>query len=150
MYLYHATFEAYLPGITEKGLIPDVQKNWPDCAAGFVYLANDMAGAISFCETAEDVSPDVYDSGICCFEVDANVLDASLLSDDPNMIWEPDEEPWCFVYTGRIPYEALRLCWTEELGEIKRLRTAGSNNLLLFARKTPVLALLYPKGAFKL
>lgn len=120
MQLYHATFQSYLPGIAEQGLIPDGQKNWPDCPAGFVYLANDMAGAIAFCETVEDLDSAVYDSGICCFEVDVNALDSTLLSADPNIIWEPEEDPWCFVYAGQIPYEALRLCWTETLGEIKQ------------------------------
>lgn len=118
MKLYHATFESYLPGIRDQGLVPDAKKNWADCAAGFVYLSNDMSGAVSFCEAAEDVPSDVSDSGICCFEVDTKVLDRSCLATDPNILWEPDEDPWCFVYAGRIPYNALRLCWTEELGEI--------------------------------
>lgn len=119
MKLYHATFRAYLPGIKAHGLVPDAQKNWADCAEGFVYLASDLSGSVSFCEAAEDISEDIVDSGICCFEVDTAFPDASCLSVDPNILWEPEEEPWCFVYAGNIPYDALRLCWTEELGEIK-------------------------------
>lgn len=115
MKLYHATFCSYLPAIADLGLIPDAQKNWKDCASGFVYLTNDMSGAISFCEAAEDVPSDIYDSGICCFEISSDALDPSLMSVDPNMMWGSDEEPWCFVYAGRIPYNALQLCWSEKM-----------------------------------
>lgn len=119
MKLYHATFQSYLSSIKENGLIPDYQNNWADCASGFAYLANDMAGADSFCEVAEDTPADVFDSGICSFEIDSTLLDPALLSIDPNILWEDDETPWCFVYAGQILCDALRLCWTEDLGDIK-------------------------------
>lgn len=118
MKLYHATYQAYLSDIEENGLLPDQQKNWADCASGFVYLANDKDGAISFCETAEDVPGEVFDSGICCFEIDSDVLDPALLSVDPNILLEDNESPWCFVYAAQISPDALSLCWTEELGDI--------------------------------
>ena len=117
--LYHATYQAYLSSIKENGLLPDQQKNWADCASGFVYLANDKDGAISFCEIAEDTPASVFNSGICCFEIDSAVLDPALLSVDPNILWEDDETPWCFVYFAQILPDDLRLCWSEELGDIK-------------------------------
>ena len=119
MKLYHATYQAYLSSIEKNGLLPDQQKNWADCASGFVYLANDKDGAISFCETAEDAPAEVFNSGICCFEIESVLLDPALLSIDPNISWKDDESPWCFVYASQISPDVLRLCWTEELGDIR-------------------------------
>ena len=111
-------FVFLVSGIKVNGLLPGRHKNWTDSASDFVYLSSDMEGAISFCETAEDVSAEVFNSGICCFELNSDFLNLSLLSIDPNIMWENDEEPWCFVYAGPIPYNVLRLCWTEELGNL--------------------------------
>ena len=119
MKLYHATFQCYLSSIQKSGLLPNQQKNWADCESGFVYLASDKEGAISFCEVAEDTPAEVLNSGILCFEIDSVVLDPALLFIDPNILWEDDESPWCFVYASQISPDVLHLCWTEELGDIK-------------------------------
>ena len=115
MLLYHATFQAYLPSIMEKGLLPNQQKNLEDCEPGFVYLAKDMDAAISYCEVAEDTyESSVSESGICCFEISTENIDIKKLVKDPNILEDPDEDNGCYAYAGEIPSRHLRLCWQEE------------------------------------
>lgn len=113
MKLYHATFQAYCLSIEEKGLIPGQQKTWENCESGFVYLAEDMDGAVSFCEAAEDVSDEIYNSGICCYEVELSALDLTLLRDDPNILDPQEEGERCYAYAGEIPFDKLQMCWKE-------------------------------------
>lgn len=113
MKLYHATFQAYFTSIQEKGLVPDDNKTWQDCASGFVYLADDMEAAISFCEAAEDTPAEIFDSGICCFEIDSKFLDKNSLFSDPNILDAEDADPHYFAYAGKIQAHGLKLCWVE-------------------------------------
>lgn len=111
--LYHATYCANLEGIMEQGLVPGKRKNWRDCEDGFVYLATDPEVAVDFCEAAEDVPDEVYESGICCFEVDSGVLDGKRLVADPNMLEDDEIESGCFAYVGKIPFNDLVLVYRE-------------------------------------
>lgn len=120
MKLYHATFQAYLSSIEEKGLLPGQRQNWEDCASGFVYFAKDLDTAVSFCEISEDTPDEIIDSGICCFELDSESLEMSKLINDPNILEEEDDEPMgCYAYAGAVPYSAIRLCWREDIGFIR-------------------------------
>lgn len=114
MKLYHATFGSKRQSIEKNGLLINQNKVWPDCVSGYVYMASDMDGAISICEVAEDLPDEIYNSGICCFEIDTDALDTSLLFVDPNMLFAEDEEPWCFAYKGNIPHSDLKLCCNEQ------------------------------------
>lgn len=114
--LYHATLQTYLPEIKKDGLVPGKNKNW-DCESGFVYLSNDMDTAISFCEAVSDNTPEeVYDSGICCFELDINAIDMQYLYKDPNILDADnlsEDNVKCFAYAKPVPFHKLHLIWTE-------------------------------------
>lgn len=85
MKLYHATFSAYLPSILQHGLGAVQNKNWEFNVDGAVCLAEDPEIAVSFCECAEETPSEVYNSGICCLEIDADTMDQTLLSQDANL-----------------------------------------------------------------
>lgn len=112
MKLYHATYGANLESIFRLGLGALQKKNWVFTVDGGVCFADDMDLAISFCETAEDVCDEVYNSGIVCLEVDSEDLDSSLLFLDPN--YHPcDGKSSCFLYRGVIAPEFCEICFDE-------------------------------------
>lgn len=119
MKFYHATFQAYLTSIKANGLLPGQKQNWTDCPNNYIYLANDMDMAISFCEAAEDTPDLIYDSGICCFEIESDSLDQRQLTGDPNILGTDIYESGCYVYADKIPFSLLRLCWFDLLHPIK-------------------------------
>lgn len=111
MKLYHATFNAYVDSIMKSGLQGGLSKNYPDSEPHLVYLATDMETAISFCEIAEPAD-DIYDSGICCFEVTLDEASRAKLIYDPNII-DSDIYKCYYAYPGTIPPELLKLCKEE-------------------------------------
>ena len=68
--LYHATFRSNVDSIQENGLgnRASVNKNW-DISADFLYFSADLECARDFCESAEDVDDETYDSGIEVFAI---------------------------------------------------------------------------------
>jgi hypothetical protein len=105
MKLYHATYKARMPSIKEFGLGAKQFKNWIGISAdGVVYFSLDPYVAESYCEVAEDVEDEVYDSGIVILCVDSLELDECSL-------WEESE--YEVVYTGVISPELLYV-WDED------------------------------------
>lgn len=115
MKLYHATFQSYLGSILELGLVPSTHSNWDGCIPGFVYLSNSSDVAVSFCEASDLTPQEVYDSGICCFEIDSSKLNIELLFDDPNILDEPCDDTQCFAYAGTISPAFLQLFHEQKL-----------------------------------
>lgn len=117
MKLYHATYKANLESILELGLGAIQRKNWDISTDGVVCFSTDMDAAISYCETAEDVSDEVYDSGIVCLEIDSEKLNDSLLFLDSNILYEDEEEAECYCYRGIIAPEYCKVCCDENIEE---------------------------------
>lgn len=109
--LYHATFRKNLDGIKKFGLKSIPEKNWEDCEDGYVYLANDPFVAESNCETVADMLEDdaLCEEDIIVFGVKKEDLDLENfeLIQDPNIIFEEDEEIYSFAYSGTIPANLL-------------------------------------------
>ena len=68
--LYHATFSSNLASIQKNGLgnRKSVNKNW-DFSDDVLYFSADLECARDFCESAEDVDEETYDSGIEVFAI---------------------------------------------------------------------------------
>lgn len=109
MKLYHATYKARIESIKQFGLGAKQFKNWNISEDGKVYFAIDPYVAESYCEVAEDVEEDVYNSGIVILEVDSSNLDQRLFCRDGN---QRDENCSTIAYRGIIPYKWLRV-WNE-------------------------------------
>lgn len=124
MKLYHATFESYMPSILEHGLIPSTHSNWYGCASGFVYLSNNPDVAVSFCEASDATPQEVYDSGICCLEVDKEKLNTKLLFDDPNILDKPCDDGLCFAYAGSISPACLQIFYEEKISLSEQIASA--------------------------
>lgn len=99
---YHATYNAHLESIKEKGLIPNFCDNWGGLSSeqNGVYLSSDPFFAISCAESADYVEDDVYDSGIVVLAIDEKDLDQDKLSIDKNLKDEDGETS--FLYAGTI------------------------------------------------
>ena len=81
-FLYHATYEALIPSIKRTGLDSrEGELSWEFSIPGTVYLANDPDVAESYAEAAEEVSDEVYDSGIVVLKVASKDLDIDKLFD---------------------------------------------------------------------
>ena len=131
MLLYHATYRAYLDSILENGLLCEpphgawsLADDYGDSVSALclcVFLAKDDDVAESFAEAANEVSDDVYDSGIVILSVDSDDLDPDLLTYDPfyhSDIENEFEDPYfeeigvleqatCFAYRGDVAPELL-------------------------------------------
>lgn len=107
---YHASYGVYKNSILSEGLKTGRNPNWNgmDCC-GVIYLVDDVDVAGSFAECADLVNEDVFESGICVFEVDVKTLDRSLFNEDPNILFEDDDEVNSFIYPEDIPPSALKL-----------------------------------------
>ena len=105
--LYHATYNALLPLIKRDGL--DTRKAalaWEDSKPGIVYLANAPNVAESYAETADEVSDEIYDSGIVVLEIPTKGLDISKLHDDRNVRGNAPSDT--FEYHGQIPWSRIK------------------------------------------
>ena len=105
--LYHATYKALLPLIKRDGL--DTRKAalaWEDSKPGIVYLANAPNVAESYAETADEVSDEIYDSGIVVLEIPTKGLDISKLHDDRNVRGNAPSDT--FEYHGQIPWSRIK------------------------------------------
>lgn len=118
MKLFHATYRAHLNSIFAHGLGAVQKKNWDISVDGSVCFAEDMDLAISFCEAADKVSDEVFDSGIVCLEVDSESLMDELLFLDHNFLPGDDDDAWCFLYEGVVPPEHLKVCWKGNLKDV--------------------------------
>jgi hypothetical protein len=104
---YHATYKALLPSIKRTGLdTRKVQLAWEDSKPGIVYLANDPGVAESYAEASEDVSDEIYDSGIVILKIASKDLDLSKLHDDSN-VQEDDSDT--YEYHGQIPWSKIKI-----------------------------------------
>ena len=103
--LYHATYKALLPLIKKGGL--DTRKSalaWEDSKPGIVYLSNDPDVAESYAEAAEEVSDEIYDSGIVVLEIPTKGLKISKLHDDRNVQGDDSDT---YEYHGQIPWSKI-------------------------------------------
>lgn len=115
---YHATFNSYLSSIKKYGLGAKQNKNWDISEPGKIYWAWDPDIAISFCESAEDVSDEVYDSGIVVLSISAKELKG--VEDDSNIHdYLPDE---IITSTGIIPFSKLTIFEEMDEEEKKKFR----------------------------
>ncbi len=106
-FFYHATYGALLPSIEATGLdTREAALAWEDSKPGIVYLANDPAIAESYAEASDEVSDEIYDSGIVILKVASKDLDLSKLYDDSNVI-EDDSDT--YEYHGQIPWSKLSI-----------------------------------------
>lgn len=110
--LYHATFKAYIPEIKKYGLGAKQHKNWEISTDGVVCLTNDPEVANDFCECAEDVPEDIFESGIVVFMIDERCLDKNKLFVDPNVNIDEDDDNYddtveYLIYKGVIPSNQL-------------------------------------------
>ena len=105
-FFYHATYKALLPSIKATGLdTREASLAWEDSKPGIVYLANDPGVAESYAEAAEEVSDEIYDSGIVLLKISSKDLDISKLKDDSNVL-EDDSDT--YEYHGQIPWDKLQ------------------------------------------
>lgn len=109
--LYHATFRRNINGIRKSGIKNMSEKNWEDAIDGLVCLATDPYNAESQCEVAADLSEDenLCEEDIIVLGVKKEDLDLEnhTLIQDPNMIYDEDEEISSYAYTGIIPADKL-------------------------------------------
>ena len=106
-FFYHATYKALLPSIKATGLdTREAALAWEDSKPGIVYLANDPGVAESYAEASENVSDEIYDSGIVILKVASKALDLSKLKDDDN-VQEDDSDT--YEYHGQIPWSKLKM-----------------------------------------
>ena len=112
-FFYHATYKALLPSIKATGLdTREAALAWEDSKPGIVYLANDPGVAESYAEAADDVSDEIYDSGIVILKVASKDLNLSKLHDDSNVI-EDDSDT--YEYHGQIPWSKLKMASLSEI-----------------------------------
>ncbi len=105
--LYHATYKALLPAIKKIGL--DTRKAglaWEDSRPGIVYLSNNPDVAESYAEAAEEVSDEIYDSGIVVLKIPTKGLKLEDLHDDRNV--RTDEPSDTYEYHGQIPWSKIK------------------------------------------
>ena len=106
-FLYHATYEALIPSIKRTGLDSrEGELSWEFSIPGTVYLSNDPDVAESYAEAADEVSDEVYDSGIVVLKVASKDLDIDKLFDDSNV---QDDFSDTFEYRGVIPWNMLSI-----------------------------------------
>ena len=106
-FLYHTTYEALIPSIKRTGLDSrEGELSWEFSIPGTVYLSNDPDVAESYAEAAEEVSDEVYDSGIVVLKVASKDLDIDKLFDDSNV---QDDFSDTFEYRGVIPWNMLSI-----------------------------------------
>lgn len=97
---YHATFGQYLDAIKEEGLVPHMDGNdndnwgWGSEFGDEIFLSDDADVAASYCESADAVDDEVYDTGIYIVEV---FLDDDEVETDPFVSAQSS-----FVYHGTI------------------------------------------------
>jgi hypothetical protein len=105
-FFYHATYRALLPSIKATGLdTREASLAWEDSKPGIVYLANDPGVAESYAEAAEEVSDEIYDSGIVILKIASKNLDISKLKDDSNVLEDNSDT---YEYHGQIPWDKLQ------------------------------------------
>lgn len=99
-YLYHATYNEYIPSIRRNGLKPrGAPANWTDSSPEYVYLANDSSIAESFAECAE-ILPENIDDTIIILKISTANLNPNNIQPDSN-IQENDGTTW--EHHGPIP-----------------------------------------------
>jgi hypothetical protein len=110
-YLFHATFNALVPSISSRGLIPGGVdcKNFEGCENG-VYLSNDEGFAGSMIQSTENEEiPVEWLEEIVIITIDVSQLDLSKIEKDPHVHSsdEGEEIPESFIYKGTIPPTAI-------------------------------------------
>ena len=108
---FHATYRARLAGIKRDGLGVKPVKNWQISKPHVTYLSSDPSVAYSYCESAEDVSDSVYDSGIIVFEIDPAGLKVASLRRDSNIQDDLESGVMNFEYHGIIDTQSLCTLW---------------------------------------
>ena len=105
---YHATYKALLPSIKKKGLdTRKVDLAWEDSKRGIIYLSNDPNVAEDYTETAENISDEIYDSGIVILKIASKGLNLKKLHDDRNVrSGQPSDT---YEYRGTIPWSKIKI-----------------------------------------
>lgn len=97
---YHATFGKYVPLILVEGLVPHSDGNdndnwgWGTEFGDEIFLSDDVDVAASYCEAADNVPDDAYNTGIFIVEV---ALDEEDVEPDPFV-----RTPSSFVFHGTV------------------------------------------------
>lgn len=94
-----------MSSIKKKGLEPGHSKNWDISKPDVIYLSNDPDIAYSFCECAEDVCSDKYDSGIVVLAIPKAALNLKSIQADANILDGGNS----FEYKEAIPPELLSI-----------------------------------------
>lgn len=119
MWLYHATYKANINSIKKWGLGAIQNKNWNISIKNIVCLSPSPEEANSFCECAEDVLDDIYNSGIVVLAINTTNLKKELLKQDPNMLSTKS-----FIYPEIIPSNALYVITNKKIiGKLNSLKT---------------------------
>ena len=87
MWLYHATYKANINSIKKWGLGAIQNKNWNISIKNNICLSPNPEEANSFCECAEDVLEDVYNSGIVVLAINTTNLKKELLKGYKNVVF---------------------------------------------------------------
>lgn len=122
---FHATYRARLARIKRDGLGVNPVKNWEISKPHVTYLSSDPSVAYSYCESAENVSDSVYNSGIVVFEIDPAGLKAASLRRDSNIQDDPESGVINFEYHGIIDTKFMYPMADAETRLKKSLATAG-------------------------
>lgn len=119
MWLYHATYKANINSIKKWGLGAIQNKNWNISIKNNVCLSPNPEEANSFCECAEDVLDDIYNSGIVVLATNTTNLKKELLKQDPNILSAKS-----FIYPEIIPSNALYVITNKKIiGKLNSLKT---------------------------
>ena len=109
-YLYHATYGLYLDNIKRDGYIKGGLHDNYGFSNKVICLSPDIDGAGCFAEAADNVSDEVYDSGIFVLKVDTDKLDKNMFQPDRNTTpWEENGKWYgiTFEYLKDIPVSAI-------------------------------------------
>lgn len=114
--LYHATFNALVPNISNEGLIPLGKnfRNYEEIEWG-VYLSDDkdFAGSMAVSTENENI-PEEWREQIVILVIDTSMLDKSKFDQDPHVqiahapSEHPSQVPRSYIYKGNIPYSAIK------------------------------------------
>jgi hypothetical protein len=117
-YLFHATFNALIPNISSKGIVPGGEDyvNFEGIEKG-VYLSNkaDFAGSMVQNTENKNIPEEWFDEIVICV-IDTTKLDPRKFDIDPNIAPQEDEYDdtipadttvYSYIYKGIIPFSAI-------------------------------------------
>jgi hypothetical protein len=104
-FLYHATFNGWIPNIEREGILPSgeiAHGNFSNIESG-VYLAENPNEAGSFVEVSENPNiPEEWFNEIVVIKIDTSKLDLTKFDVDPNVIPHEGDVNIPFIYKGTV------------------------------------------------